>query len=237
MKQFSDLYGWRDRFVTRFAALYYPWLDVPDPLSPNGALRRVPPTGHVAGVYARTDKQFGVHWPPANAALAFVADVADRLTDLGQQRLNPYGINVIRSFPKRGVRIWGARSLAKTDDAHRQSIGYWQFIHARRLMSMIEESLSKSMQWAVFEANDFTLRQTLVHSISVFLETVWRSGGLKGSRPGDGFYVKCDESNNPPAVIEAGQMVCEIGVAIAAPMEFLVFEIRRNPSTTEISES
>jgi hypothetical protein len=229
--KFSDLYKWRETFYTRFAALYYPWLDVPDPLAIDGALRRVPAAGHVAGVYARIDNQFGVHRPPANAELEFVTDVADRLTDLGQQRLNPYGINVIRSFPKRGVRVWGARSLAAPDDTD------WQFIHARRLMSMIEESLSKSMQWAVFEPNDFTLRQTLVHSISVFLETVWRSGGLKGSRPADGFYVKCDETNNPPAVVDAGQIICEVGVAIAAPMEFLVFEIRRNPGTTEISES
>jgi hypothetical protein len=230
-KKFNHLLAWKEQFVSRFAAIYYPWLDVADPLAVEGALRRVPTAGHIAGLYARIDNQFGVHRPPANAELEFVTDVADRLTDLGQQRLNPYGINAIRSFPKRGVRVWGVRSLAGPADTD------WHFIHARRLMSMIEESLSKSMQWAVFEPNDFTLRQTLVHSISVFLGAVWRAGGLAGSRPSQGFYVKCDDTNNPPAVIDAGKIICEVGVAITVPMEFLVFEIRQNPGTIEISES
>jgi uncharacterized protein len=231
MKKFTHLLEWKEQFVTRFGAIYYPWLDVADPLAVEGALRRVPTAGHIAGIYARIDNASGVHRPPANAELEFVTDVADPVSDLGQQRLNPYGINAIRSFPKRGIRVWGARSLAGPDDTD------WKFIHARRFMSMIEESLSKSMQWTVFEPNDFTLRQTLVHSVSGFLSAIWRAGGLAGSRPSQGFYVKCDDTNNPPAVIDAGQIICEVGVAIAAPMEFLVFEIRRNPGATEVSES
>ena len=101
---------------------------------------------------------------------------------------------------------------------------------------MIEESVDKSMQWAVFEPNNEALRRTLVHSLSVFLEVIWRQGGLKGDRPDQGFYVKCDEANNPTAIVDAGQVVCEVGVAIAAPMEFLVFEIRQMPGAAELVE-
>jgi Phage tail sheath protein FI len=103
-------------------------------------------------------------------------------------------------------------------------------------MSMIEESVYKSMQWAVFETNDYSLRRTLVHSLSVFLEAIWREGGLKGALPSEGFYVKCDETNNPPSVVDTGQVICEVGVAIAAPMEFIVFEIRQDPGGTAIVE-
>jgi uncharacterized protein len=231
MHDFNQLRVWKTKLVTRFGAIYYPWLRVPDPLGDEGDTRRVPTAGHVAGVFARIDNQFGVHRPPANAALEFVTDVMDKVTDLGQQRLNPYGINIIRAFPNRGIRVWGARSLADLDDTD------WRYIHARRLMCMIEESVGKSTHWAVFEPNDFTLRQTLVHSLSVFLGAIWRNGGLKGSLPSNGFYVKCDETNNPPAVVDAGQLICEVGVAVADPMEFLVFQIHQSPGATEIAES
>ena len=228
---FVDLLDWKTKLVTRFGAIYYPWLRVQNPLRGEGDTRRVPAVGHVAGVYARIDNQFGVYRPPANAALEFVTDVTDKVTDLGQQRLNPYGINTIRAFSNRGIRVWGARSLADLDDTD------WRYIHARRLMCMIEESVGKSTRWAVFEPNDFTLRQTLVHSLSVFLGAIWRNGGLKGSLPSDGFYVKCDETNNPPAVVDAGQLICEVGVAVAEPMEFLVFQIHQSPGAAEIAES
>jgi len=214
----------------RFAALYYPWLQVADPLRVEGPNRRVPPSGHVAGVYARIDNQFGVQRPPANAALEFVVDVVEDVTSLQQEDLNPVGVNVLRSFPGRGIRVWGARSLAGPNDTD------WQFIHVRRLMSMIEESVEDSTQWAVFEPNDDALRRTLVHSLSVFLETIWRTGGLKGNVPAEGFYVKCDDTNNPPAVVAAGQIICQVGVAVAAPMEFLVFEMRQTAGATEIIE-
>src|ERR1700722_19466564 len=231
-KTAADLQGWKSQnFVTRFGAIYYPWLKVPDPLNIEGPSRRVPAAGHVAGGSARIDNQFGVGRPPANAAFEFVTDVADDVTDLDQQNLNPFGINAIRTFPGRGIRVWGARSLARDADSD------WRFIHVRRLMSMIEKSVEVSTRWAVFEPNDFALRRTLVHSLSVFLESIWRSGGLQGVRPSDGFYVKCDETNNPPGVVDAGQIICEVGIAVAAPMEFLVFEIHQDTATTEIAET
>jgi phage tail sheath protein FI len=226
----SAVVEWRNNFISRFGAMYYPWLKVPDPTNSEGKSRTVPPSGHVAGIYARTDNQFGVHHPPANAPLEFVNDVADEITALQQEELNPFSVNAIRAFNGRGIRVWGARSLAGKNDSD------WRFIHARRLMSMIEESVYKSTQWTVFEPNDFALRRTIVHSLSVFLEAIWRQGGLKGALPGQGFYVRCDETNNPPSVVDAGQVVCQVGVAVAAPMEFIVFEIRQGPSGSEITE-
>ena len=227
----KDVVLWRNIFNSRFGALYYPWLKVPDAPGQNDVSRQIPPSGHVAGIYARIDNEFGVHRPPANLPLEFVNDVAEEITALQQEELNPFDVNAIRSFNGRGIRIWGARALAGRDDPD------WRFIHARRLMSMIEESVYKSMQWAVFEPNDFALRRTLVHSLSVFLEQIWRQGGLKGALPSEAFYVKCDDTNNPPSIVDAGQIVCQVGVAVAAPMEFIVFEIRRGPSGTQIEEA
>jgi len=229
-KKAKQVVAWRSGFNSRFGALYYPWLKVPAAPGANGKSRLVPPSGHVAGIYARTDNEFGVHRPPANAPLEFINDVGDEITAIQQEELNPFDVNAIRSFAGRGIRVWGARSLASKDDSD------WRFIHARRLMSMIEESVFKSMQWAVFEPNDFSLRRTLVHSLSVFLEQIWREGGLKGVLPEEAFYVKCDETNNPPSVVDAGQVVCQVGIAVAAPMEFIVFEIRRGPSGSQIVE-
>ena len=226
----SPLRAWRDRFVSRFGATYTPWVRVADPLQTPGHFRIVPPSGHVAGVYARTDLSEGVHRAPANASLDGVADTDEPITQAQQEELNPYGINVLRAFPGRGVRVWGARSLA-----HRTDVP-WRFIHVRRLMSMLEESVDDSMQWSAFEPNDDPLRRTIVHALSLFLEEVWRRGGLQGALPEQGFYVKCDETNNPQAVIDAGRLVCEVGVAPAAPMEFIVFEVRQKPDGTEIVE-
>jgi phage tail sheath protein FI len=230
-KSATDLQNWRNQFITRFGAIYYPWLEVPDDLELEGPSRLIPAAGHVAGLYASLDNQFGVARPPANAQLAFVNDVADDVTDLAQQNLNPYGINAIRSFQGRGIRVWGARSLAGANDDD------WRFIHTRRLMSMIEKSVAVCTRWAVFEPNDFSLRSTLVHSLTVFLTAIWNTGGLQGAQPSDGFYVKCDETNNPPAVVDAGQLICEVGIAVAAPMEFIVFEIHQDPAGSSISES
>jgi hypothetical protein len=227
--------SWPEPLVTdsaKFAAIYYPWLKTPDPLRVTGANRRIPPSGYIAGIYAQNDALFGVQRPPANLALDFVADVAEDVDDRQQGPLNDAGVNVIRALPGRGIRVWGARSLAA-----RTGETQWWFIHARRLMSMIENSVEQSMRWTVFEVNDFNLRRTLVHALNVFLEAIWHTGGLLGASPAQGFYVKCDETNNPQTVIDAGELICEIGVAIARPMEFLVFEMRRTLAGSEVVEA
>ena len=216
---------------SRYSALFYPWLKVPDPLASDDTSRRVPPSGHVAGAYARNDLTIGVHHPPANLALEFVNDVAQSISDLQQEGLNENNVNAIRALPGRGIRIWGARSLAPAADAA------WRFIHVRRLMSAIEETAERSSRWTVFQNNDDALRSSLKHSMSVLLEGIWAKGALTGARIADAFFVTCDATNNPQNVIDRGQVVCEVGVAIAAPMEFVVFEIRQEPSGAQVSES
>jgi len=204
--------------AARFAAVYYPWLQVPDELGIEGPTRTVPPCGHVAGAYAYTDNTYGVQKPPANVELEFVSDVELALTNQQQGLLNPAGINAIRQFAGRGIRVWGTRSISQNPD--------WIYIHTRRLMSMIEDSVQQASRWVVFQTNDDKLRRMLTHSLNVFLRSIWLAGGLQGSVPTDGYYVTCNSTNNTPTTIDAGQLICQIGVAIAAPIEFLVFEMR-----------
>jgi hypothetical protein len=215
--------------AARYAAVYYPWLRVPDELNIEGPNRTVPPSGHVAGAYAYTDNNSGVQKPPANVELQFVSDVELAVTNQQQGFLNPAGINAIRPFPGRGVRVWGARSISQNPD--------WIYIHTRRLISMIEDSVEKASQWIVFRTNDDNLRRMLTHSLNVFLESIWRAGGLKGARASESYFVKCDSTNNTQTTIDAGLLICQVGVAIAAPMEFLVFELRRSVAGSQVVEA
>ena len=225
---------WRNQLryqdpAARFAAVYYPWLKVPDELGIEGPNRTVPPCGHVAGAYAYTDNNSGVQKPPANVELQFVSDVQLEVTSQQQGFLNPAGVNCIRPFPGRGIRVWGARSLSQDSN--------WRYIHRRRLMSMIEDSVEQASRWVVFRTNDDDLQRMLTHSLNVFLQTIWLAGGLLGARPSEGYFVKCDKTNNTPTTIDAGQLVCQVGVAVAAPMEFLVFEMRRSVAGAQVVEA
>jgi hypothetical protein len=216
---------------SRFAAIYYPWMMAPDSLELDGPTRNVPPSGYVVGAYAQTDLTYGVQRPPANVELQWVVDVDQAISDLQQEGLNLNNINAIRAFPGRGIRVWGARSLAAPGDDD------WRFIHVRRLMSAIEETVQRSSGWVVFQNNTDALRRSLTHSLTVLLTGIWAKGGLQGKQPTDAFYVKCDATNNPQPVIDQGQLICEIGIAIAAPMEFLIFEIRQDASGAQILEN
>jgi phage tail sheath protein FI len=138
-------------------------------------------------------------------------------------------VNCLRTFPGRGVRVWGARSLSQD--------GSWRYIHVRRLMSMIEDSVEQSSRWVVFRNNDRNLQRMLTHSLNVFLMKIWQAGGLKGAVASDAYVVTCDGTNNTTATIDAGQVVCQVGVAIAAPMEFLVFELRRSVAGAQVVEA
>lgn len=216
---------------SRFSAIYYPWMAAPDALELDGPTRNIPPSGYAAGAYAQTDLTYGVQRPPANVELQFVVDVEQAISDLQQDGLNLNSINAIRSFPGRGIRVWGARSLAAVGDED------WRYIHVRRLMSAIEETVERSSRWAVFQNNTPLLRNSLTHSLTVLLTGIWAKGGLQGAKPPDAFYVKCDSTNNPQTIIDLGQLICEVGIAIAAPMEFLVFEIRQDASGAQVLES
>jgi phage tail sheath protein FI len=202
-------------YDSKFATLYYPWLEVQDPLTNQPIL--VPPSGHVAGVWCRTDSTRGVHKAPANEVAMGVNGLAFQVTQAEQGGLNKAGINCIRSFPGRGIRIWGARTMSSDPE--------WRYINVRRLFNYIAESIMEGTQWSVFEPNDERLWMQLRIAATNFLHRTWREGALFGATPEQAFFVKCDSETNPPDVIEAGQVICEIGIAPVKPAEFVVFRL------------
>ncbi|GAB3467711.1 phage tail sheath family protein [Actinophytocola sediminis] len=214
-------------YDSRFAALYYPWISVFDPL--GGRNTMVPPSGHVAGVWARNDIERGVHKAPANEVIRGAVSLEYLLSKSEQDLLNPIGVNCVRAFPGRGIRIWGARTLS-SDPA-------WRYLNVRRLFNFLEESILIGTQWVVFEPNDDRLWSSIRRNISAFLTEQWRQGALFGRTAADAFYVKCDEENNPQESIDLGQVVCEIGVAPVKPAEFVVFRLAQfSDSTSLVSE-
>jgi uncharacterized protein len=214
----QDILEWRMNkagYDSKFATLYYPWLEVMDPITKRPLL--VPPSGHVAGVWARTDSTRGVHKAPANEVILGINGLGFQLTHEEQGGLNKAGINCVRSFPGRGIRIWGARTLSSDPE--------WRYLNVRRLFNYISESIMEGTQWAVFEPNDERLWIRLRIAVASFLTRTWRDGALFGATPEQAFYVKCDAETNPSDVIEAGQVVVEIGIAPVKPAEFVIFRI------------
>ncbi len=221
-----------------FGAMYVPWVKVTKPswyvggqdIKVGGPLRRklirtdknelfVPPSGHVAGLYARVDTDRGVHKAPANEILMGITGLSQNINKIEQGQYNDRGINVIRIFKDRGIRVWGARTLATKSDPS------WKYINVRRLFIMVEQSIMLGMQWAVFEPNDHTLWQKLTRDVRAYLMRVWRSGALFGQSPEEAFYVKCDDETNPRYLIDAGQVNVQIGICPVKPAEFVVFAI------------
>jgi phage tail sheath protein FI len=201
---------------SNYAALYFPWIQVYDPVS-NGSIV-VPPSGHVAGIYARVDTERGVHKAPANVGVRGALGVESRLGKSDQDGLNPAGINVIRDI-NGAVTVWGARTLG--GDAN----GEWKYVNVRRLFLYLRESIDEGTQWVVFEPNTPALWSKISRNVNAFLTNVWRSGALFGATPAEAFYVRCDASTNPPEVRDAGQVITEIGVAVVRPAEFVIFRI------------
>jgi phage tail sheath protein FI len=213
-------------YDSKYGSLYWPWIKVFDPLS--GAARFVPPAGHMAGVWARSDDQRGVHKAPANEVVRGAISLELQITKSEHDQLNPNGINVIRSFPGRGIRVWGARTLS-SDPA-------WRYLNVRRLFNYVEESILEGTQWVVFEPNDMALWERVKRTVNSFLLGVWRQGALFGATPQEAFYVKCDAENNPPDVIDRGQLVVEIGIAPVKPAEFVIFRIAQYSGGAALSE-
>jgi phage tail sheath protein FI len=201
-----------------YGALYYPWIKVQD--ASSGKPIFVPPSGYVAGVWSRVDNKRGVHKAPANEEMLGVLDVETKLTQVELGGLNVHSINCIRAFPGRGIRVWGARTLAG-------GASEWRYINVRRLVNFVKESIDEGTQWVVFEPNDQALWAKVTRNVSAFLTRVWGTGALFGATPQDAFYVKCDAETNTPELIEAGILVCEIGIAPVKPAEFVVFRIRQ----------
>lgn len=203
---------------SQFAALYYPWIQVANPRN-GGKPILIPPSGHMAGVWARTDETRGVHKAPANEVPRGVTGLAYDCNFREQELLNPIGINCIRPFPNRGLRIWGARTLVEPD------ITEWRYINVRRLISYIEKSIELGTQWVVFEPNDRDLWERVKRTINNFLTGLWRQGALYGASPSQAFYVKCDEELNTPDTMILGRLYVEVGVCPVRPAEFVIFRV------------
>ncbi len=213
-------------YDSKYATLYWPWIKVFDPISGQGM--HVPPSGHMAGIWARTDDTRGVHKAPANEIVRGALSLELQITKGEHDQLNPVGINCIRSFPGRGIRVWGARTLS-SDPA-------WRYLNVRRLFNYIEESILEGTQWVVFEPNDLNLWQRVKRTINAFLARVWLDGALFGATPGEAFWVKCDGENNTSETIDAGQLIVEIGIAPVKPAEFVIFRIAQFSGGASLTE-
>lgn len=220
-------------YDSRFSTMYYPWLKVANPIAApggNGAGKQltVPPCGHVAGVWARNDATRGVWKAPANEVVRGALNVEMKITKGEQDLLNPIGINCIRPFGTRGIRIWGARTLSSDPS--------WRYVNVRRLFNFIETSIEQGTQWVVFEPNDMALWQRVKRTVNAFLMGLWRQGALFGATPAEAFYVKCDEETNPPESVDEGKLVVEIGLAPVKPAEFVIFRISQWQGGSEAAE-
>jgi phage tail sheath protein FI len=226
--QATDPIDFRRNFDATRAAIHWPWAGVYDPLGPAGAVRFVPPSGHVAGSFAAIDLALGPHHSAANSELTWIVDLALDVDSAAQALLNDEGVNVIRALPNRGIRIYGARTLA--------SDASWLYVPVRRLMSMIESAVLGAMQWAVFEANTPTLRALVRRSCLTLLETLWQRGAFAGASRDEAYYVICDGTNNPPAAQANGRLQVDIGIAAVRPAEFIIFRVGHQHDTLEVFE-
>lgn len=213
-------------YDSRYAALYWPWVQVADPRS--GKPIFLPPSGHVAGVWARNDDTRGVHKAPANEVVRGVLDLQSTLTRGEHDQLNPIGVNCLRFFPGQGIRVWGARTLSSDPE--------WRYLNVRRLFNYLEKSILGGTHWVVFEPNDEFLWSSVDRVISAFLRRIWRTGALFGRTPEEAFYVKCDAENNPPENRDAGILTVDIGIAPVKPAEFVVFRLSQFADGTELQE-
>jgi phage tail sheath protein FI len=204
----------RQQLVGHNGAIYAPWLSV-EKVSPS-----IPACGHIAGVYARNDRQKGVHHAPANYILDGVLDLSLTLSDRDWETLNVKagpGINCIRSFRSRGIRVWGARTVS--------SVPGWQYVGVRRLLITLLRWAEQNLAEVVFEPNNSALWIRLAREIAVYCESLWQQGALQGEEPEAAFYVKCDAETNPPSVRDLGQVIAEVGIAPTTPAEFIVISL------------
>ena len=222
-KKVQDLIAHRDIFDSHYAALYHPWLNVFDPLDKKNIA--IPPSGSVLGIYARSDNTRGVHKAPANEVVRGCVGLDCQFNTGEQDILNPKGINLIRSFPGQGIRVWGARTAS--------SNGSWKYINVRRLFIFIEESIKANTSWAVFEPNDEVLWVRVQRTISVFLNSLWRNGSLAGTSPEEAFFVNIGRDTMSQDDIDNGRLICVIGVAPVKPAEFVIFRISQKTADAE----
>lgn len=212
-KAVEDVRKWRRRLSSSYAALYYPWIAIDAP----GAPVICPPSGHVAGIFARCDLQEGVHKAPANEVITGAVGLMLNMSEDHLGLLNADGINAVRGFPGRGIRIWGARTTSDDPD--------WKYVNVRRTFIMLRRSLEEGTQWVVFEPNEPRTWERLSQSLDEFLKKLWADGYFAGATPEDSYFVRCDANTNPRDAREAGQLTVEIGVAPAIPAEYIIFNV------------
>lgn len=210
----------REKLLGDYGAFYFPWVAI------DGKPTYVPPCGHVAGIYSRTDQRVGVHKAPANEVVEGIFDLRIDLTDAEHGRLNDRGVNCLRAFPGRGIRVWGARTLS--DDPA------WTYINARRLFVTVGRRLERFMQDVAFAPNDIRLWVRIMRELTAYFDDLFRQGALKGRTAEEAFFVKCDGETNTPDVREAGMVVTEIGLAPATPGEFIVVRVIHGASGVTI---
>ena len=214
----QEVKAWRNEvtgYDSKYAAMYWPWVKVMDPLQGKGMF--MPPSGAIAGIWARNDDTRGVHKAPANEVVRGALALELQITKGEHDQLNPDGINCLRSFPGQGIRVWGARTLSSDPE--------WRYLNVRRLFNFVESSILGGTNWVVFEPNDPKLWDSVTRTVTMFLRRVWRDGALFGRTQAEAFFVKCDDENNPPENRDAGILTVEIGIAPVKPAEFVVFRI------------
>jgi phage tail sheath protein FI len=213
----QEVRQWRQaetNYDSKYAALYYPWIKI---AGPEGKPIAIPPSGYMAGIYAYSDNTRGVHKAPANEVIRGALEPVAQITKGEQDTLNPIGVNCLRSFAGRGLRVWGARTLS-SDPA-------WRYINVRRLFNYVEKSIENGLQWVVFEPNDQNLWAKVRRDVTAFLTGVWREGALFGTSPDQAFFVTCDEELNPADVRDRGQLFIDVGMAPVKPAEFVIFRL------------
>jgi phage tail sheath protein FI len=205
----AGIRAFRKQYDSSYAALYYPWVDI-DGLE-------VAPSGHIAGIYARSDRAHGVHKAPANEEIIGINKLARGISTADQALLNPEGINALRFFPGQGNRVWGARTLSRNPE--------WKYVNVRRLLTYFERSIEEGTQWVVFESNNEQTWANVRVAVSDFLVNAWRNGALIGQTAEKAFFVSCDRSTMTQNDLDNGRLICLIGVAVVKPAEFVIFRI------------
>ena len=223
LKKTNDVATFRDMYDSTYAAMYHPWLQMFD----AGAKRTdyFPPSGAMAGIYARSDNSRGVHKAPANEVVRGCTGLSCNYNVGEQDILNPIGVNLIRALPGQGIRVWGARTIS--------SNGLWKYVNVRRLFIYIEESIKANTNWVVFEPNSETLWSRVTRTIETFLATCWRDGALAGSSPEQAFFVECGPTTMTQDDLDNGRLICQIGIAPVKPAEFVIFRITQKTATGE----
>lgn len=219
----NDVANFRDMYDSTYAAMYHPWLQMYDAGSKHAAY--FPPSGAMAGIYARSDNERGVHKAPANEVVRGCTGLSCSYNTGEQDILNPLGVNLIRAFPGRGIRVWGARTIS--------SNGLWKYVNVRRLFIYVEESIKANTNWVVFEPNSEALWSRVTRTIANFLATCWRDGALAGSSPDQAFFVECGTTTMTQDDIDNGRLICQIGIAPVKPAEFVIFRITQKTATGE----